>query len=93
MLLSARRLRMLQRCMKAEVIYGLEHLRDGDLCQIIRYDRFLRSETHVCPTHTLQPFQGFLHPNGAGPSRHSVYREDNRRGRRHRGLRNNDQAE
>ncbi len=69
---------MFQRCMKAEPIYGLEHLRDRDLCRIIHYDRFLRSEAHICPTHALQPFQGLLHPNGAGPSRHSVYREDNR---------------
>src|SRR5262249_54926201 len=44
------------------------------------HDGFLRPETHICPTHALQPFQGFLDRDGSGTSGHPVHGKDYGRG-------------
>jgi hypothetical protein len=79
--LRTRRRRSLQRRAESETIYGRDHLRGRDLSRIKNYHRFLRPKTHICPTHAFQPFQGLLHPNGAGTSGHPLHLENSRRGR------------
>lgn len=73
LLLLLRGRQTLYRSAEAETIYGLDHLRDGDLCGVECHDRFLRPEAHICPTHACQPFQGLLDRGGSGPSGHPVH--------------------
>ncbi len=81
------------RCVEAEAIHGINHLLDGDLGGFEHDDRLSRSKAHVCPTHTLQPFQGLLDRDGSAASRHPFDREDGGRRRRQGGVRDQREAE
>jgi hypothetical protein len=85
--------RILERSAESETVYGLSHLVDGYLPGVECHDRFLRLETHVGSTHTLQPFQGLLDRDGSGTSRHAVHREHDRRRRGQRDVPDKEQAE
>ena len=72
---------LLQRRAEAKTIYGRDHLLDGDLGGVEGHHCLLRLEAYICSIHALQPFQGLLDRDGSGPSRHSIYGEDDGRGR------------
>ena len=78
---------------KAGAGHGVDHLLDRDLLRIECNDRFFRTKAHVRPIHALQPFQGLLDRDGSGASGHPLDREDNRRGRRQRDIRDKCEAE